>query len=265
MFIKFNCKKLAKNSRNLEKKNAKVCSFLKSKTSIFQLVDLHDSFYLKQMKKTFTFILIAFLILPVLSQSNDEQKLRNLISVGCLSDGSLKRRQSTGEVFYRKQSVKQPSKQIDFYANMTYRFTDGSNSGKWVCPELSQNSSNSSSSSSDAAVALFLGMLESSSGSSNNSSSYSNENEHNSYQCNRCALVSRSTKEPGAWEFGGNGGCNGSTISGKSHDWNKANTNKGWQCTRCGIQSFLIKGEPGAWEFGGNGACNGGSHYWRSF
>ena len=67
----------------------------------------------------------------------DLQKLRNLISVGCLSDGSLKRRESTGEVFYRKQSVKQPSKQIDFYANMTYKFTDGSKSGKWICPELS--------------------------------------------------------------------------------------------------------------------------------
>jgi hypothetical protein len=48
----------------------------------------------------------------------------------------LKKRESTGEVFYRKQSVKQPSKQIDFYANMTYKFTDGSKSGKWICPEL---------------------------------------------------------------------------------------------------------------------------------
>lgn len=66
----------------------------------------------------------------------DLQKLRNLISVGCLSGGSLKRRQSTGEVFYRKQSVQQPSKQVDFYADMTYKFTDGSKSGKGRCPEL---------------------------------------------------------------------------------------------------------------------------------
>jgi hypothetical protein len=66
----------------------------------------------------------------------DLQKLRNLISVGCLSGGSLKRRQSTGEVFYRKQSVQQPSKQVDFYADMTYKFTDGSKSGKGSCPEL---------------------------------------------------------------------------------------------------------------------------------
>jgi len=66
----------------------------------------------------------------------DLQKLRNLISVGCLSGGSLKRRQSTGEVFYRKQSVQQPSKQVDFYADMTYKFTDGSKSGKGRCPQL---------------------------------------------------------------------------------------------------------------------------------
>ena len=70
------------------------------------------------------------------NSDTDLQKLRNLISVGCLADGSLKRRESTGEVFYRKQSVTQPSKQVDFYANMTYKFTDGSKSGKWICPEL---------------------------------------------------------------------------------------------------------------------------------
>jgi hypothetical protein len=117
---------------------------------------------------------------------------------------------------------------------------------------------------------IFKEALSGSSGSSrsssNNPSSYSNQNVHNSYQCNRCALVSRSTKEPSGADFGR---CNGfsllPTISSVSHDWNKANTNKGWQCTSCGIKSFLIKGEPGAWEFGGNGACNGGSHRWRSF
>ncbi len=216
------------------------------------------------MKKAFILILTAFLILPVLSQSADEQRLRSAMESGCLTNGSLKRQISTGKIYYKKESVQQPGKMVRFYADMTFEFEDGSNSGKWKCPQLNGNSSNSSSSSSDAAVALFLGMLESSSGSSNNS--YSNENEHNSYQCNRCALVSRSTKKPLGGDFGR---CNGfelvPTISGRSHDWKEANTNRGWQCTRCGIQSFLIKGEPGAWEFGGNGACNGGSHYWRSF
>ena len=101
------------------------------------------------MKKAIIFILTGFFIFPLISQSADEQRLRSLMESGCLTNGSLKRRISTGEVFYRKQSVQQPSKQVDFYANMTYRFTDGSKSGKWRCDELSQNSSNSSSRSSN--------------------------------------------------------------------------------------------------------------------
>jgi hypothetical protein len=145
---------------------------------------------------------------------------------------------------------------VDCMRNIKWNFNN---------PKTSANSAKNESANL-AAVALFLGMLESSSGSSNNSSSYSNQNVHNSYQCNRCALVSRSTKKPLGGDFGR---CNGfelvPTISGISHDWKEANTNKGWQCTGCGIKSFLIKGEPGGWEFGGSGACNGGSHYWRSF
>ena len=256
------CKKIWK----LGDKNGKVCSFLKSKTSIFNSTDFHESFYFKQMKKTFIFILSAFLILPALSQSNqDLEFLRHLVSIGCLKQGKILTNSDRSKYVYRMTTNTSKS-EVDFYPDMTYKFRDGSKSGKWTCPQLSGNSSNSSSSSSDAAVALFLGMLESSSGTSNNPSSYSNQNVHNSYQCNRCALVSRSTKEPSGADFGR---CNGfsllPTISSVSHDWNKANTNKGWQCTSCGIKSFLIKGEPGAWEFGGNGACNGGSHRWRSF
>ena len=225
------------------------------------------------MKKIFTFILTAFLILPVISQSTVKQQLEKILSAGCVKDGVIVSMESTNpslQLAIKQESSRTPGKFryvfVDkrigaFNENGKFEFS----ASKMSCPQLSENSSQSSSSSNEAAVALLLGMLELSGGSSNNSSTYSNENEHNSYQCNRCALVSRSTKEPGSWEFGGNGGCNGSTISGKSHDWNKANTNKGWQCTGCGIKSFLIKGEPGGWEFGGSGACNGGSHYWRSF
>lgn len=67
---------------------------------------------------------------------DDLQILRNAMSAGCLKNGSLKKRISTGEVFYRKPSVQQPSKEVDFYANMTYKFTDGSKRGKWVCSQL---------------------------------------------------------------------------------------------------------------------------------
>ena len=66
----------------------------------------------------------------------DEQKLRNAISVGCLKNGSLKRQKSTGRIYYKKESVKQVGKMIKFFPDMTYEFEDGSNKGKWKCPQL---------------------------------------------------------------------------------------------------------------------------------
>jgi len=113
------------------------------------------------MKKTIIFILIAFLILPVLSQSSDEQRLRSAMESGCLTNGSLKRQISTGIIYYKKESTKQAGKMIRYYADMTYEFEDGSNSGKWKCPQLSGNSYNSLS------------------GTSNNSSS-------KTHKCNWC-------------------------------------------------------------------------------
>ena len=63
-------------------------------------------------------------------------KLRQAVIAGCLKNGSLKVKKSTGEYFYRKPSAKDSSKEVDFFANMTYKFSDGSKSGKWVCPEI---------------------------------------------------------------------------------------------------------------------------------
>jgi hypothetical protein len=63
-------------------------------------------------------------------------KLRQAVIAGCLKNGSLKVKKSTGEYFYRKPSAKNPGKEVDFFANMTYKFSDGSKSGKWVCPEI---------------------------------------------------------------------------------------------------------------------------------
>ena len=72
------------------------------------------------------------------TQSNDGDlsKLRLAISAGCLKNGSLKKKKSTGEYFYRKPSAKDATKEVDFFANMSYKFTDGSKSGKWACPQL---------------------------------------------------------------------------------------------------------------------------------
>ena len=70
------------------------------------------------------------------SNEGDLSKLRMAISAGCLKNGSLKKKKSTGEYFYRKPSVKDTTKEVDFYANMSYKFTDGSKSGKWACPQM---------------------------------------------------------------------------------------------------------------------------------
>lgn len=69
---------------------------------------------------------------------SDEERLRIAMrpEVGCLKGGSLKRSKSTGNVFYRKPSAKDPSKEVDFFADMTFKFVDGSQSGKWKCDAI---------------------------------------------------------------------------------------------------------------------------------
>jgi hypothetical protein len=66
----------------------------------------------------------------------DEETLRAAISVGCLKNGSLKRQKSTGKLFYRRESTKQAGKMIRYYPDMSFEFEDGSNKGKWKCPEI---------------------------------------------------------------------------------------------------------------------------------
>lgn len=62
-------------------------------------------------------------------------KLRNSIKVGCLSNGKLKRDISKNTYFYRKPSATGTG-DVDFFPDMTYKFVDGSKSGKWKCEGL---------------------------------------------------------------------------------------------------------------------------------
>ena len=62
-------------------------------------------------------------------------KLRNSIKVGCLTNGKLKRDSSKNIYFYRKPSATGTG-DVDFFADMTYKFVDGSKSGKWKCEGL---------------------------------------------------------------------------------------------------------------------------------
>jgi hypothetical protein len=83
--------------------------------------------------------------------ASDEERLRIAITSGCLKGGSLKRSKSTGNVFYRKPSAQEPGKEVDFFADMTFKFTDGSKSGKWKCDAIGASLANKEKTAADAA------------------------------------------------------------------------------------------------------------------
>jgi hypothetical protein len=62
--------------------------------------------------------------------------LKNAKKVGCLSNGEIFKDKTKNIYFYRKPSSKEPTKEVDFFADMTYKFVDGSKSGKWKCDGL---------------------------------------------------------------------------------------------------------------------------------
>lgn len=62
--------------------------------------------------------------------------LKNAKKVGCLSNGEIFKDKTKNTYFYRKPSSKEPTKEVDFFADMTYKFVDGSKSGKWKCDGL---------------------------------------------------------------------------------------------------------------------------------
>jgi len=83
--------------------------------------------------------------------ASDEERLRIAITSGCLKGGSLKRSKSTGNIFYRKPSAQEPGKEVDFFADMTFKFTDGSKSGKWKCDAIGASLANKDKTAADAA------------------------------------------------------------------------------------------------------------------
>jgi hypothetical protein len=70
------------------------------------------------------------------TEESDESKLKRAVAAGCVSGGTLYKSASTGKVYYRKPSVKQPNKTVDFFADLTYEFTDKSIKGTWKCDEI---------------------------------------------------------------------------------------------------------------------------------
>jgi hypothetical protein len=74
------------------------------------------------------------------TESNpNEQILRKAQAAGCLGDkGSFLRNSSGANTIYR--TTTKSGKQVDFYGDMTYKFSDGT-SGTWKCDKLTQATS----------------------------------------------------------------------------------------------------------------------------
>jgi hypothetical protein len=69
--------------------------------------------------------------------ASDIEKLRIAMASGCVNKGgNLYTRKDNGRAIYRVKSLSEPTKQIDFYADLTYVFVDGSKSGRWRCAAI---------------------------------------------------------------------------------------------------------------------------------
>jgi len=69
--------------------------------------------------------------------ASDTEKLRIAIASGCINKGgNLYTRADNGRVIYRVKSAAQPTKLVDFYADLTYVFVDGSKNGMWKCEAI---------------------------------------------------------------------------------------------------------------------------------
>jgi hypothetical protein len=106
---------------------------------IKDILEMHS-----KMKKNSSVISEQTTVNTASAEDPNLTKLRDAIKAGCLINGALKRSKSTNQVFYRKPSVQNPSLQVDFFGDMTYKFVDGSKSGKWKCDEIATNATKAS-------------------------------------------------------------------------------------------------------------------------
>jgi hypothetical protein len=81
--------------------------------------------------------------------NSEEDTLRKLIKSGCIKNGKLLTNSDRSKFVYRL--ITKSGKEIDFFADMTYKFKDGSKSGKWTCPQLDNLASTESSATQAAA------------------------------------------------------------------------------------------------------------------
>jgi len=66
--------------------------------------------------------------------NSQEATLRKAEKDKCLKNGRLLTNANRSKFVYR--ATTKSGKEVDFFADMTYKFKDGSKSGKWACPEM---------------------------------------------------------------------------------------------------------------------------------
>ena len=94
------------------------------------------------MKKILLVLFIVLINHLAYSQSNTElQILQAAIDAGCLKNGKILTTTNRSKFIYR--ATTKSGKEVDFLADMSYKFRDGSKSGKWSCSELNERLSSS--------------------------------------------------------------------------------------------------------------------------
>jgi hypothetical protein len=72
----------------------------------------------------------------VTDTSGDLVMLRKAITAGCLKGGRILT--NSDQTLYVYRATSKSGKTVDFTADMNYKFTDGSKSGKWKCDEITR-------------------------------------------------------------------------------------------------------------------------------
>jgi len=67
--------------------------------------------------------------------NSQEDILRKSVQAGCLRNGKILTNADRSKFIYR--ATTKSGKEVEFLSDMTYKFRDGSKSGRWECPQLS--------------------------------------------------------------------------------------------------------------------------------
>lgn len=95
-----------------------------SESEVKEILSMHKSLKEQDEKKASTDV------------TSDLVKLRKAIEAGCLKNGKLLTNANQTKYVYR--ATTKSGKGVDFTADMNYRFSDGSKTGKWKCDKIAQ-------------------------------------------------------------------------------------------------------------------------------